>query len=360
MKRKRSGDAEAWSFTTLGGANPLTFGPRPYTLSVAFPCSIVSNAQSSELKTYLVGQIARALAINQVDEVIVWDDSAPASNSQRGIGPDAVQKSGRPKASPLEFFCRVLQYVETPQYLRKALIPMHPDLRFAGLLNPLDAPHHLRQSERCPFREGVVLKREVREGEGSLVNCGLPRPLRLDLRVEPGLRVTVRVRDNGQFVGGRGGHRKGQRGGKRDVGAHNWSEPAGEAVSPDAPREELGLYWGYQTRAAGGLAEVLAGCPWEGGYDLTVGTSEKGTEDAETVTFAAHAHALVVFGGLEGIEAAVEDDDSLRVPPEQLFDHWVNTCPSQGSRTIRTEEALLISLARLQPKLDAANRRAAA
>jgi hypothetical protein len=26
----------------------------------------------------------------------------------------------------------VAQYLETPQYLRKALIPMHPDLRLAG------------------------------------------------------------------------------------------------------------------------------------------------------------------------------------------------------------------------------------
>lgn len=32
----------------------------------------------------------------------------------------------------------------------------------------------------------------------------------------------------------------------------------------------------------------------------------------------------------------------------QLFDHYINTCPEQGSRTIRTEEALLISLAAFQ------------
>ena len=32
----------------------------------------------------------------------------------------------------------------------------------------------------------------------------------------------------------------------------------------------------------------------------------------------------------------------------KLFDMWVNVCPRQGSRTIRTEEAVLITLARLQ------------
>ena len=36
---------------------------------------------------------------------------------------------------------------------------------------------------------------------------------------------------------------------------------------------------------------------------------------------------------------------------KSLFDMWVNVCQFQGSRTIRTEEALLISLARLRPFL---------
>lgn len=39
----------------------------------------------------------------------------------------------------------------------------------------------------------------------------------------------------------------------------------GKAVAPSAPREELGLYWGYQTRLASGLADVIAGCPFKGG-----------------------------------------------------------------------------------------------
>ncbi len=30
------------------------------------------------------------------------------------------------------FLARVLQYLETPQYLRKQLFPMHPDLKLVG------------------------------------------------------------------------------------------------------------------------------------------------------------------------------------------------------------------------------------
>ena len=48
---------------------------------------------------------------------------------------------------------------------------MHPDLRYAGLLNPLDAPHHVREDEWIEYREGVVLDQAV--GTQSLVNIGL-------------------------------------------------------------------------------------------------------------------------------------------------------------------------------------------
>lgn len=50
----------------------------------------------------------------------------------------------------------------------------------------------------------------------------------------------------------------------------------------------------------------------------------------------------MVFGGLQGLEAGVDADPNLEVAePSVLFDLYVNTCPSQGSRTIRTEVSLL-------------------
>lgn len=49
-------------------------------------------------------------------------------------------------------------------------------------------------------------------------------------------------------------------------------------------------------------------------------------------------HLLVVFGGLQGLEASVDADQNLDVTdPSVLFDLYLNTCPGQGSRTIRTE-----------------------
>jgi len=35
----------------------------------------------------------------------------------------------------------------------------------------------------------------------------------------------------------------------------------------------------------------------------------------------------------------------------KLFDMYLNTCPEQGVRTIRTEEAIVLSMATIYPKL---------
>jgi hypothetical protein len=65
-------------------------------------------------------------------------------------------------------------------------------------------------------------------------------------------------------------------------------------------------------------------------------------------------HLLVAFGGLNGLEECVQHDSSYaKSAPEKVFDMYLNTCPEQGSRTIRTEEAVLISFSYLQPAIAA-------
>jgi hypothetical protein len=72
-----------------------------------------------------------------------------------------------------------------------------------------------------------------------------------------------------------------------------------------------------------------------------------------------YSHSLIVFGGVAGIEECVDADESLSLPgslSRSLFDQWINICPYQASRTIRTEEAVMISLAKLSPLLATAAR----
>jgi hypothetical protein len=51
-----------------------------------------------------------------------------------------------------------------------------------------------------------------------------------------------------------------------------------------------------------------------------------------------------VFGGVEGLESVVDADESIAFSAQdthKLFHYWLNTCPNQGSRTIRTEARVL-------------------
>jgi methyltransferase len=90
------------------------------------------------------------------------------SSTERGEARDRPAFSADPHA----FMARLLQYCECPQYLRRHFFPMHPDLQFAGLLPPMDAPHHVRAEDRAPYREGVVLDAISSNGK-SLVYCGI-------------------------------------------------------------------------------------------------------------------------------------------------------------------------------------------
>ncbi|KAG1712133.1 putative methyltransferase C9orf114 [Nymphon striatum] len=334
---------------------------RKYTVSIALPGSILDNAQSPDLRTYLAGQndrknydkdwwielpiertgdldgrpllssgpvqaddddddddIARAAVIFNVDEVVIFDELAStASENDLANEYIAVGKRGRANVQ----MGRILQYLECPQYLRKQLFSIQNDLQYAGLLNPLDCFHHLRQDEKSLYREGIVLQKPVQEGRGSYVGVGTKHEVQIDKLLQTGTRVTVEIDEE-------------------SMSKKRWK---GQVVSPSAPREKAGLYWGYNVRVVGSLSEAI-----KDKYDLVIGTSERGdsVDDMELPHF---NNLMVVFGGLKGLEASMDADLDIKTEdPKELFNLYLNTCPDQGSRTIRTEEAILVTLANLR------------
>ena len=81
-------------------ASASTRTGRPWTVTLALPGSIVDNAQSHELRSYLVGQVARACAIFNVDEIVVFQGAKP-------IPPPTGEKQ---KTDGSVFMLRLLQY----------------------------------------------------------------------------------------------------------------------------------------------------------------------------------------------------------------------------------------------------------
>jgi hypothetical protein len=209
--------------------------------------------------------------------------------------------------------------METPQYLRKALFKLKPILQYAGILPPLRTLHHPlnRRSKDLKvgeYREGVALSKTR---EGTLVDIGVESPVLVTTSQLPaGGRVTVRIVKTGKPL-------------------------KAELVN----RDEVPTYWGYSvTVEKHFFGEIVK----SRGFDLTIATSKYGLPFAQVagqiVKESTRANSvLLAFGapavGLNEIVAR----EGLRL--ENIVDFVVNTIPSQGTETVRTEEALIASLA---------------
>ncbi|CAA7400040.1 unnamed protein product [Spirodela intermedia] len=321
-RKKKKGEEEEGKQNTeereaCGMAGEGSAAAPVVTVSVALPGSIIDNAQSLEMATLLAGQIARAVTIFRIHEVIVFDNKASSDDAVLAENSDNNENGAA-------FLVKILNYLETPQYLRRSLFPMHNSLRFVGLLPPLDAPHHVRKHEWSAFREGITLEERPLDFSGTLVNVGLSKNVMVEEILEPGVRVTVAM------------------GTSRTLG----TDVPKKIVSPFTPLEEMGLYWGYKVRYAPNISSVFKMCPFQEGYDHIVGTSEHGViVDSSELVIPAFRHLLIAFGGLGGLEECIEEDSDMKGKNvSEIFHSYLNTCPHQGSRTIRTEEAIFISL----------------
>ncbi|XP_061376526.1 uncharacterized protein LOC133318543 isoform X1 [Gastrolobium bilobum] len=339
------------------------------TVSIAVPASIIDNVPTLELATRLAGQIARAATIFRINEVVVIDNkNNPDKDSMLDNSDDE---------SSAAILMLILQYLETPQYLRKALFPMHNSLRFVGLLPPLDAPHHLRKHEWGPYREGVTIKERDSNSVATLVDVGLAKHVVVDQILEPRRRVTVAMGANRNVDSAPArccpSYCKRARVNLNTIFffligeicflfdilplclviTHN--DLPRQVVSSSKPREE-GTYWGYQVRYAHNISSVFKDCAYKGGYDYVIGTSEHGQIlKSSDLVIPSFRHLLIAFGGLAGLEESIEEDNNLKGKNAQdVFNLYLNTCPHQGSRTIRTEEAIFISLQYFQEPINRA------
>lgn len=279
---------------------------RRIPLSVAIPSSIVADTPHFREKTYKVGLIGRACAIFRVDEIVIYPDG-----------------KGQNLSNQIDFVSNILSYMETPQYLRKKIFPVKPLFEYVGILPPLRTPHHpinkyVRDLKLNEFREGVVAKSE---GSSSYVDIGVEKTAVLQkLKLPVGKRVTVRI-----------------------TGL--------QKEHPEvclARMEEIGLYWGYKVTVS---SLPLGRTIRTGSYDLTIATSRYGTSLAKVAEeirqkYRASKKVLVAFGSPnEGLKEILRREN-LKV--EDVFDFTVNVIEQQGTKTVRTEEAVFASLTALE------------
>jgi methyltransferase len=259
-------------------------------VSLLIPSSYTEESPDPRIKTYKVGQTARAAAIFRVDEIVIY----------RTSGPDDTR-----------FISTILRYAETPQYLRKALFPMQDALRYAGVIPPLRIPSHT-VSHESEYREGIV------------TNVGSDRSVRVDVGIDSPVSLETPER----------ALKKGER-----ISVRICSRRQAELVN----KKSIPHYWGYEVKTAKSLHDALAEID-----GLRIATSVKGQAlDVKLLSEIGEKSkqrdkVSVAFGSpSKGLDAILlEEGHNL----EDHSSYVVNAIPNQGASTVRTEEAVFITL----------------
>ena len=264
--------------------------------TILIPSSTTMESRDERIRTLKVGTIARAAAVFRVDRIVIYRDR---------------------EFDDSRFISRVLQYAETPQYLRKRLFPRERALRYVGILPPLRTPHHPTSSKVSTlkvgeFRVGLVVD-EVGSDNGAWVDIGVERPLPLKTarRYKVGQRLNVRV--------------------------FSLKPLAAEPVD----RSEIPHYWGYETEVIPNLDEHVRSSD-----RLVVATSRQGmtaTPDLlrQTARQGRKRGLEVVFGSpARGVDAFLSSETMEGCC-------MINTIPHQGTETVRLEEAIVATLAQV-------------
>lgn len=262
-------------------------------LSVFIPNSFLSESKDLKVRTFKVGILGRALAVFQIDNVVIYNDDHIKNENGEEDG---------------EFIAEVLNYMNTPQYLRKSAFPIRPELKHVGILPPLRAPHHPvnSQPDVGDYRQGFTVKRNKK---GTFVDIGMDK---LAFCKE---QLTVKKIFNFKIT----------KIAKKEV-----------IVTPDKPDD---VYWGYNvissTKSLKNSLKLIK-------PNLVVETTRYGDYinsifDELKPKLDESKSIAILFGGPY---SSIQEDVSN--PNWDLFK--INTLPGQGTETVRSEEAVVATL----------------
>ncbi|MFW6194086.1 MAG: putative RNA uridine N3 methyltransferase [Halobacteriota archaeon] len=246
-------------------------------LSIAIPSSSLINENDPKIKTYKVGSIARAAAVFRVDEVLIYHD---------------------PRKDESDFIADIMEYLRTPQYLRKRIFPLRSELKYVGVLPPLQIPSHRPKHLKVgEVREGVV--RKVGPDGKSWVDVGADALALLEKEVRKGARLTVRVCSKKPLV-----------------------------VEEEVPQG----YWGYKVSKIE-LKRLLS-------REGAVITSKRCNKPViNEIKDMLGKDLTLVFGNPE--EGVFDISERLNI---KIKNECWNMVPQQGTETVRLEEAIFSGL----------------
>jgi len=268
-------------------------------IDIFIPSSFTSNLHSLLQRSFVVASLARAAAIFGVDTIYVY--------------PDPINRYKEPAKQMI----KILRYLTTAPYLRKVLFPLDRDLEYVGLLPPLRTPLHkekvpIKELSFPEYREGVVLRSF---SDKSIVDVGLDKYVSVKGRLPLYRSVIVKIMKSSSTY------------------LH------GEVVN----RNDVPEYPGYK------VVNIKTKLPslLESYKGKVVITSRKGRPihevSEELIQILRGSERIgLVFGGPEyGLFEILEH---YGYTPYDFTNLVINFIPNQNVKTVRVEEAVMISL----------------
>lgn len=269
---------------------------------ITIPDSYLYDVRSEIDKTSKIFQLSRALSIFRVEKVILYHD-----------------KILDPPIREREYITTILEYLDTPQYLRRKIYPKLDILKSVGRLHPLRSPHHKDKAST----------RHLKSGE---IRVGLLEKRNQEFFVDVGLDFSVKYEGGNTKIGN-----------KINVKLVQQNK---HLFAKDATADDLStlLYWGYTVQFAPEIKDVMKKFDkskvvltsrYAKQFDAFefIKKNSQGSNHADTI--------LLVFGspkfGLKPIFEAAHLDINE-------FESY-NFFPIQGTQTIRLEEAIFGVLA---------------
>ncbi|MFQ5940943.1 MAG: putative RNA uridine N3 methyltransferase [Nitrososphaerales archaeon] len=266
---------------------------------VAIPDSALSDEQTRRDKSIKIAQFARAFSIFRISRVYVYRDSARHYSNDRNL------------------LKLILEFLDTPSYLRKRLYPKRDELRFAGLLHPLKAPHHKGKVDLTKIRVGDIRQAAAVNVKGRyFADAGLDSLIPLESYTPPAPRITV------QFIS---------------------EHPTLRCKL--ITREDVNDYWGYEVRLVQSLVDLLKNTPIVSVLTSREGEPLRKFEEELKVDLKKTSNVLAVFGSpTRGLTEILRDEGRH---PKEFTKYFLNFFPKQATETVRLEEAIMGCLALL-------------
>ncbi len=264
--------------------------------NISIPDSFLYDVSTEIDKTLKIFQLSRALSIFRVSNLFIYHDKLLNTSKD-----------------DLQFMVTILEYLDTPQYLRRKIYPKLEILKNVGKLHPIRSHHHkdrieIRDLKTGEIRVGVVEKRR----DNYFVDVGLKIPVKYDGKFKhEGRKVNVKLLKHNNYV---------------------------NAIDIDK-NEITEKYWGYDVHQIKELKNILEKFP----ITNVILTSKHSkyfdpfeNEFSKVNRILDNNSILVVFGSPKFGLNSVMSKENLNISKYYSY----NFFPNQGTQTVRLEESI--------------------